>query len=394
MDTTIYNIRISPEVLSGDLFVAPYLAGNTPAVSGDPCCTITTTIPSSKLTGFTYVYSSMTQILSGGTNGDSLLTGLTVPILLTQTAVDFGYYSVFDGMILQQDVMNNFIFTGSTFFPNNFVVNVYNTSEVELKKYLSFSNYQIDWGDGSPIFIITPSTPTPYTHTYSSSDTYTISMSGMSPWGYNTIKKNVHIPFSDVVVNNPNGTAYFTPLGGSWSATSFNYNYIYSGDSDCDASLSGFTTFLSASTVTITGFTDSRLDDIEVYASLGDPNFHLGKYKIGLPVTGASNNVGTYWGANPNGYTAYTINDVDYLDFPEKLTLFVVTGVTQIEMICEPLTKNEALLNVIDEPQIITNVFIERGKTSGIETMVRLGEVDNFGDLNNYGYGFFRVTNF
>jgi hypothetical protein len=63
-------------------------------------------------------------------------------------------------------------------------------------------------------------------------------------------------------------------------------------------------------------------------------------------------------------------------------------------MVCSAITKNEALLNVIDEPVIQTNVFVERGKNSGIETLVRLGEVDNLGDLDNYGYGFFKVTKF
>ena len=97
----------------------------------------------------------MTNVLSGGTNGTSLLTGLTLPILFTQSAVDFGYYSVFDGMILQQDVMTNFVFTGSTIFPNNFTVILYNTSEIELKKYLSFSNYQIALSQSlSPLFLV------------------------------------------------------------------------------------------------------------------------------------------------------------------------------------------------------------------------------------------------
>jgi len=49
-------IRISPEVLSTDI-VSETLSGNTFGV-----------------------YSGMSEILSGGTNGDSLLTGLTIPI--------------------------------------------------------------------------------------------------------------------------------------------------------------------------------------------------------------------------------------------------------------------------------------------------------------------------
>ena len=120
----------------------------------------------------------------------------------------------------------------------------------------------------------------------------------------------------------------------------------------------------------------------------------MGKYKIGVQITGSSNVVGTFWGPHPDGYTGYTIEGVNYYDYPDGTTLFVVSGVSQIEMVCSAITKNEVLLNVIDEPQIQTNVFVERGKNSGLETMIRLGEVDNLGDLDNYGYGFFKVTKY
>jgi hypothetical protein len=55
------------------------------------------------------------------------------------------------------------------------------------------------------------------------------------------------------------------------------------------------------------------------------------------------------------------------------------------------ITKDEALLNIIDEPQLQSNIFVERGKMSPIETIERLGEVDNLGDLIKYGYKFFKI---
>jgi hypothetical protein len=56
----------------------------------------------------------MTQVVSSGPNGTSLLTNLSVPILLRQTAVDAGYYSPFDGAVLQKDVVTNFLFSSTT----------------------------------------------------------------------------------------------------------------------------------------------------------------------------------------------------------------------------------------------------------------------------------------
>jgi hypothetical protein len=43
-------------------------------------------------------------------------------------------------------------------------------------------------------------------------------------------------------------------------------------------------------------------------------------------------------------------------------------------------------------PEIQSGVYIERGKYSGFEPLQRLGEVDNFGDLKRYGYGYFKIN--
>ena len=82
MDTI--RIKISPEFLKTDIISETY-DGNTFGV-----------------------YSGLSQMLSGGTNGSSLFTGLTIPIVLNQDYHDIGYYSVFDGDISQQNVNVNF----------------------------------------------------------------------------------------------------------------------------------------------------------------------------------------------------------------------------------------------------------------------------------------------
>ena len=65
-----YNIIISPETIKGDLFTVNLQGNNVgPNYSGE-------TIG---------IYSGMTQVLTGGNDGSSLLTGLTIPILFKQT---------------------------------------------------------------------------------------------------------------------------------------------------------------------------------------------------------------------------------------------------------------------------------------------------------------------
>ena len=94
-----YNIIISPETIKGDLFTVNLQGNNVgPNYSGE-------TIG---------IYSGMTQVLTGGNEGSSLLTGLTIPILFKQTAIDVGYFSPFDGAILQKDIVANFIFSSTT----------------------------------------------------------------------------------------------------------------------------------------------------------------------------------------------------------------------------------------------------------------------------------------
>ena len=107
--------------------------------------------------------------------------------------------------------------------------------------------------------------------------------------------------------------------------------------------------------------------------------------------------VGTYWGPDvTNTYVSYTINGVDYYDYKNGQTLYVVSssGLTNDWLVLSGITKNEALLNVIDAPQIESNVFIERGKVSVFEKIQRLGEVNSVGSLTNYGYKLFKVTKY
>jgi hypothetical protein len=388
MEDRNYYIKISPEFISGDIFKTKYLDPYTDNIEIPFCCDITTSAVTKYYTGDTYVYSSMTDVLSGGTGGISILTGLTIPIFLTETAVDVGYYSVFDGMLLQKETMTNFLFSATTGSPYTYYF--YNTSDVEFKKYLEFSSYYVDWGDGhsSPV---TSTAPNYYSHTYFSGGNYTISMSGMSPWGSNVVKKTITVPYSGITATDPKGTAYFTPAGGNWSGTSLMYDYIFSGDESCDTYLTNDYTFTTTPFL-VTGYTKSSLNDLQVYGKSSE--LVDGKFRLNTQITGTTGIVGTYYGKSNDGlYTSYSINGMDYYDYNDGTTLFAVysSGITPDMVICSAITKNEVLLNVIDEPEVQSNIFIERGKLSGLERLERMGEIDSLGDLEKYGYGFFNV---
>ena len=352
-----YNFIVSPENIERDLSVV-----NSNGISVG-------------------VYSGMSQIVSGNTYGTSLLTGLTVNILLTQSAVDAGYYTPFDGAVMQKDVVSNFIFSSTT--SDAYRVYVYNTSS-EFQKFLDLSRYVINWGDGSQLQAVTAYTPNSISHVYPSANkTYTITLTQTNPWGIIKVQKNVTLPYSAVTIYNQQGTAYFTPAGGNWFGTPVSYDYIFSGDAVNAVSAQTTNNFEQVPFI-VSGVTTSRVTELSLY---GNP-----KYQVGVPVI----KNGEIWGAITNMsaiYTAYTITGINFYDYADGTSIFFQesSGFTDSNLTAVPITKLESLLKVMDQPQIQTDVFLERGKNSAYERVQRLGEVDNLGDLLNYGYGFFNV---
>ena len=352
-----YNFIVSPENIERDLSVV-----NSNGISVG-------------------VYSGMSQIVSGNTYGTSLLTGLTVNILLTQSAVDAGYYTPFDGAVMQKDVVSNFIFSSTT--SDAYRVYVYNTSS-EFQKFLDLSRYVINWGDGSQLQAVTAYTPNSISHVYPSANkTYTITLTQTNPWGIIKVQKNVTLPYSAVTIYNQQGTAYFTPAGGNWFGTPVSYDYIFSGDAVNVVSAQTTNNFEQVPFI-VSGVTTSRVTELSLY---GNP-----KYQVGVPVI----KNGEIWGAITNMsaiYTAYTITGINFYDYADGTSIFFQesSGFTDSNLTAVPITKLESLLKVMDQPQIQTDVFLERGKNSAYERVQRLGEIDNLGDLLNYGYGFFNV---
>jgi hypothetical protein len=193
----------------------------------------------------------------------------------------------------------------------------------------------------------------------------------------------VTTPYVDVVPNNPNGQAFFIPAGGNWFETPISYDYIFSGDAVNVVSAQTSNNFTTVP-FTVSGLTKSKLNELAMYG----PN----KFQVGVPVV----KNGQIWGAITNTattFTAYTVNLVDYYDYIDGTTIFFEqsSGFTDSNLTARPITKEEVLLKAVDQPQIQTNVFVERGKNSAYERIQRMGEVDNLGDMINYGYGFFNV---
>lgn len=360
MDEIRYSIIVSPENLKSDIFTETYTSENGIDVFG--------------------IFSGMSYVLSGGTNGHSLLTGLTIPVFFTQTINDLGIYSEFDGDLLQKDVLSNFLYSANTTSPYD--VYVYNTSGDLTVSFLSFSSFYVNWGDGSPTEQISNQ---PLLHNYiNTPDTYTISFSGVNSWGTTVIQKEIFVPVTGVTTPNLEGTVTFTPQSGNWSGIPTTYNFNFTGDSQNNYPSQVSSTYTNVP-FSISGYTTSKLTDLKRYGPT--------KYTIGYQFIKNNQVYGQVDDINDN-YTEYTINGIKYYDFPNGKTLYFVfsSGFTQDNITLSAITKNERLLDFVMDPEVQSNVYIERGKYSAFEPLQRLGEVDNIGDLVKYGYNYYKIN--
>jgi hypothetical protein len=104
-------------------------------------------------------------------------------------------------------------------------------------------------------------------------------------------------------------------------------------------------------------------------------------------------------GLNTTGYTfTYTHNTtgstvLQYYDLSDGTTIISgsTTGFTKEEVINYMLTRNEHFLGFVEQPQIYSDVFVNRGKLGVMERNFKLGEIENTGELDIYGNGYFKV---
>jgi hypothetical protein len=361
MEAEKYSILISPETLLLDVYGFTYT-------------TLTDVVQSS------FIYSGMSQVLSGGTNGNSLLTGLTIPVMFTQTYNDMGYYSVFDGLAVQKDIVTNFLYSGNSVLNLNSIT-LYNTSGDLTVSFLDFTTFIVNWGDGSPVEQLTT---TEITHNYLANGSYEITLSGSNPWGVTTIVKPITIPLQLASVPNPNGTITFTPQQGNWANIPVSYDYIYELDSNNTIQYQISSNWTTVPFV-VSGFTNSKLQDLKRWG----PN----PYTVGYVFTKNNQVYGKVTSITPE-MTGYTINNIDYYDLNNGKTFYVLnsSGLTENDIISSAITKNEYLLDFVMSPEVQTDIYVERGKYSAFEGLQRLGEVDNIGDMTRYGYGFFKIN--
>ena len=289
-------------------------------------------------------------------------TGTTynLPVYLDSTAYEMGGMVGFDGDISQMEQLVNFNYShtgGNT-------IRLYNTVDRDKLKIVKNETFTINWGDGTTetIGVSTANTLSYKQHTFPSSGTYEVSIELDNAWVEKITTKKITVP-QDITVTNPNGT--FGPFTIPYTTLSVSQDYINDldiTDNDGDA------------TIYFAAVGRSRLSELKRY---GENTYR-----------------GTTTGSDVGGnYIGYTIDNLYYKDYEDGTTM--ITGTTtnfyREEVFNEMLTRNEHFIGFIDEPTIYSDIFVERGKQGVLEMNLRLGEIDNVGELDIYGNGFFQV---
>lgn len=284
---------------------------------------------------------------------------LNLPIFLEATASELGVMVDFDGNVEQVEQLCNFTYTINA----THTITVYNSTNTNAIKKVVDATFSVNWGDSTSSSINILGTAS---HTYSTFGTKTVTITMNSPWKVQTLVKEIKIP---KVINDPTnlGTMTFNVPYTSITGVTQDYNndYDYNG-----TSYTGTTTFLALGS--------SRIIEKKKYGST----------EYSGVVTGNTSIEGTAY-----TYSGYTIDGLSYLDLSDGSTY--ITGNTanfQSEsQFVKKLTRNEHFLGFISDPQIFSDVFVERGKMGVSEFNLRLSEIDNVGELDVYGNGFFLV---
>jgi hypothetical protein len=213
-----------------------------------------------------------------------------------------------------------------------------------------------------------------------------VSITLNAPWTTQKITKKITVPF-DFNVDSYLGTFTYTGTSLPYFNSSPVEYYLESGrtqnylnDFEYNPS-TGYTSF------TYLGIGGSRLEEKRKYGSTSYSDTTTGTTTVSGEILNYTGYSFTYTG-NTTGTTI-----VHYRDYDDGTTLITgnTTGFTREDVINEMITRNEHFLGFVDDPTVYSDIFVERGKQGVLEKTLRLGEIDNIGELDIYGNGFFKI---
>ena len=287
-----------------------------------------------------------------------------LPVYLNDYAEQLGNMVGFDGSVGQVEEQSNFTYTGT-----GNTITIYNTVNTNKYSFFIEADFTINWGDGtvetmSMTGINDPNLSSKQ-HTYTTTGTKTIKVTIESPWTVTQLEKTIQIPFVD-------SFGFPTDLG----TLTFNVPYSDPVVTAEQTYLTDYRTQTGQTPSAIIGFQGvgkSRVDEYKLYGR--NAGYDMSKISI------------------VSGYTGYTLDGLTYVDAPDGTT--IITGSTadfySEDVYNGMITRNEHFIGFVEDVSIFSDVFVERGQMGVMEKNFRLSEIDNNGELENYGNGYFNV---
>ena len=157
----------------------------------------------------------------------------------------------------------------------------------------------------------------------------------------------------------------------------------------------------------LTGTTDSKIEDVRSYNKnvpfIVGLDMDVEQYTnyLGVVITGVTQICDI---TTPKVYVFDTKDDtfigtqqqttgIQYKDYSPDLTTFrfISEGLNQTNMSLSALTKEEFLLGIISRPEVQNDVFIDRGVVPVLDYHLRMSEIRNLGQLEQYGNGYYNI---
>jgi hypothetical protein len=287
-----------------------------------------------------------------------------IPVFLDSSVDEMGVMVSFDGDMEQIEQLCNFTYkqSGST-------ITIYNSVNPDKLRKITEQTFTINWGDGTTSGLtvnsgIVGNNLPSVVKTYTGSTQYTITISSSTPWSTEVLKKTITVP-QNITVTNPLGTFTGMTIPAYTNITGQTQDYL----NDLEyTNNTGYTTF------TYMAIGGSRIGELRQYGTTVFTGLTSGSFSGSL-------------------FTGYTIDNLSYRDFEDGYTMITgnTTGYTKEEVFNKVITRNEHFLGFIDDPQVYSDIFVERGKQGVMENNLRLGEIDNMDELEIYGNGYFKV---
>lgn len=296
-----------------------------------------------------------------------------LPIFLESKIDEMGVMVGFDGGIEQIEQVINFTYTISSN-----TVTIYSSSNTDKFRSLIEENFTVNWGDGSSSTLPINDSSNPNQpsigHTYSTTGQYVIRINLDTPWTQEFVEKKIIVPpINPNIIENEFGEFTTIEIPSYVNMTGQTIEYLNNLD---------FTNTTGHTTFRYIGIGGSRLSELKKYGENEYTN-----------ITTSVDDIGNY-----TGYSFTYVNNSDtmtlsYKDYVDGVTMITgsTTGFTQESIFNNMITRNEHFLGFIDEPTVYSDVFVERGKQGVMEKNFRLSEIDNIGELEIYGNGYFNI---